>query len=142
MKSDSLESKLNSSDLKGMIKMTIDVKDVKRFWLVPVGMGSERELVLEVGEGKRYQYKKTHESERFYNYLRGLDDFSEFAGKYIRKSVVRKIELNGNLANSSIWIHIYGYKNPLEIGPEIRVSHSDIGMIDTFHFLKKILNNH
>ena len=121
--------------------MTIDVKDVKRFWLVPVGMGSERELVLEVGEGKRYQYKKTNESERFYNYLRGLDDFSEFAGKYIRKSVVRKIELNSNMANSSIWIHIYGYKNPLEIGSDLRMRRSDIGMFDTFEYLKKIFNH-
>ena len=38
--------------------MTITVNDVKRFWLVPVGMGSERELILEIGEGKRFQYKK------------------------------------------------------------------------------------
>ena len=50
--------------------MTIDVKDVKRFWLVPVGTGSDRELVLEIGEGKTYQYQKTYVSERFYNYLR------------------------------------------------------------------------
>ena len=58
MKSDSLESKLNSSDWKEMMKMTIDIKDVKRFWLVPVGIGADRELVIEIGEGKSYQYKK------------------------------------------------------------------------------------
>lgn len=118
--------------------MTIDVKDVKRFWLVPVGTGSDRELVLEIGEGKTYQYQKTYESERFYNYLSSSADFAEFAGKSIRKALVQKIELKGNLANPKIWIYILGYKNPIEIGPELRVTHSDIGMIDTFHFLKKI----
>lgn len=122
--------------------MTITVNDVKRFWLVPVGMGSERELILEIGEGKRFQYKKNNESERFYNYLRSSNDFAEFAGKSIRKALVQKIELKGNLANPKIWIYILGYKNPIEIGPKLRVTHSDIGMIDTFHFLKKILNNH
>ena len=122
--------------------MTIDVKDVKRFWLVPVGTGSDRELVLEIGEGKTYQYQKTYVSERFYNYLRSSNDFAEFAGKSIRKALVQKIELKGNLANPKIWIYLIGYKNPIEIGPELRVTHSDIGMIDTFHFFKKILNNH
>jgi hypothetical protein len=140
MKSDSLESKLNSSDWKEMMKMTIDIKDVKRFWLVPVGIGADRELVIEIGEGKSYQYKKNYESERFYNYLRGSNDFAEFAGKYIRKSIIQKIELQGALANPSILLNIKGYKNPLRIGSDLRVSRSDIGMIDTFHFLKKLFN--
>ena len=121
--------------------MTITINDVKRFWLVPVGMGSERELVLEVGEGKRYQYKKTHESERFYNYLISSNDFAEFAGKSIRKSAIKTIDLQGNLTNSSILIYIYGYKNPLRIGHELRMSRSDVGMFDTFEHLKKIFNH-
>ena len=121
--------------------MTIDVKDVKRFWLVPVGIGSDRELVLEIGKGKRFQYKKTYESERFYNYLRGLSDFVEFGSKYIRKSIIKKIELQGDLATPSILIDIYGYRNPLKIGANLRVSHSDIGMIDTFHFLKRLFKH-
>lgn len=120
--------------------MTIDIKDVKRFWLVPVGIGADRELVIEIGEGKSYQYKKNYESERFYNYLRGSNDFAEFAGKYIRKSIIQKIELQGALANPSILLNIKGYKNPLRIGSDLRVSRSDIGMIDTFHFLKKLFN--
>ena len=141
MESDSIESKLNSSYWKEMIKMTIDVKDVKRFWLVPVGTGSDRELVLEIGEGKTYQYQKTYVSERFYNYLSSSADFVKFAGKSIRKALIQKIELKGNLANPKIWIYILGYKNPIEIGPELRVSRSDIGMFDTFEYLKKIFNH-
>ena len=143
MKSDYLKSKLNSSDLKGnVITMTIEIKDVKRFWLEHSNfIGGEAELVLEVSEGKIYKYKKTPKSERFYNYLRGLNNFAEFAGKYIRKSIVKKIELQGNLANSSILIYMDRYKNPLRIGYDLRVSRSDIGMIDTFHFLKKLFNN-
>ena len=143
MKSDYLKSKLNSSDLKGnVITMTIEIKDVKRFWREHSNfIGGEAELVLEVSEGKIYKYKKTPESERFYNYLRGLNNFAEFAGKYIRKSIVKKIELQGNLANSSILIYMDRYKNPLRIGYDLRVSRSDIGMIDTFHFLKKLFNN-
>lgn len=121
--------------------MTIDVKDVKRFWLVPVGTGSDRELVLEIGEGKTYQYQKTYVSARFYNYLSSSADFVKFAGKSIRKALVQKIELKGNLANPKIWIYILGYKNPIEIGPELRVSRSDIGMFDTFEYLKKIFNH-
>ena len=143
MKSDYLKSKLNSSDLKGnVMTMTIEIKDVKRFWLEHSNfIGGEAELVLEVSEGKIYKYKKTPESERFYNYLRELNNFAEFAGKYIRKSIVKKIELQGNLANSSILIYMDRYKNPLRIGYDLRVSRSDIGMIDTFHFLKKLFNN-
>lgn len=143
MKSDYLKSKLNSSDLKGnVMTMTIEIKDVKRFWLEHSNfIGGEAELVLEVSEGKIYKYKKTPESERFYNYLKGLNNFAEFAGKYIRKSIVKKIELQGNLANSSILIYMDRYKNPLRIGYDLRVSRSDIGMIDTFHFLKKLFNN-
>ena len=143
MKSDYLKSKLNSSDLKeNVMTMTIEIKDVKRFWLEHSNfIGGEAELVLEVSEGKIYKYKKTPESERFYNYLRGLNNFTEFAGKYIRKSIVKKIELQGNLANSSILIYMDRYKNPLRIGYDLRVSRSDIGMIDTFHFLKKLFNN-
>ena len=122
--------------------MTIEIKDVKRFWLEHSNfIGGEAELVLEVSEGKIYKYKKTPESERFYNYLIGLNNFAEFAGKYIRKSIVKKIELQGNLANSSILIYMDRYKNPLRIGYDLRVSRSDIGMIDTFHFLKKLFNN-
>ena len=122
--------------------MTIEIKDVKRFWLEHSNfIGGEAELVLEVSEGKIYKYKKTPESERFDNYLRGLNNFAEFAGKYIRKSIVKKIELQGNLANSSILIYMDRYKNPLRIGYDLRVSRSDIGMIDTFHFLKKLFNN-
>ena len=125
MKSDYLKSKLNSSDLKGnVMTMTIEIKDVKRFWLEHSNfIGGEAELVLEVSEGKIYKYKKTPESERF------------------RKSIVKKIELQGNLANSSILIYMDRYKNPLRIGYDLRVSRSDIGMIDTFHFLKKLFNN-
>lgn len=121
--------------------MTIDVKDVKRFWLVPVGTGSDRELVLEIGEGKTYQYQKTYVSERFYNYLRSSNDFAEFAGKSIRKALVQKIELKGNLANPKIWIYLIGYKNPIQIGPELRISRDDIGMLDTFEHLKKIFKH-
>lgn len=120
---------------------TLTEKNVVRFWLVPVGTASDRELVIEAGEGKIYQYKKNYESERFYNYLRGLNDFAEFAGKYIRKSIIKKIELQGDLATSSILIDIDGYKNPLRIGSDLRISRSDIGMIDTFEHLKKIFNN-
>lgn len=120
---------------------TLTEKNVVRFWLVPVGTASDRELVIEAGEGKIYQYKKNYESERFYNYLRGLNDFAEFAGKYIRKSMIKKIELQGDLATSSILIDIDGYKNPLRIGSDLRISRSDIGMIDTFEHIKKIFNN-
>lgn len=141
MESDSIESKLNSSNLKGMMKMTIDVKDVKRFWLVPVGTGSDLELVLEIGEGKTYQYQKTYMSERFYNYLSSSADFVKFAGKSIKKSLVNKIELKGDLANPKIWIYLIGYKNPIQIGPELRISRDDIGMLDTFEHLKKIFNH-
>lgn len=141
MESDSIESKLNSSNLKGMMKMTIDVKDVKRFWLVPVGTGSDLELVLEIGEGKTYQYQKTYMSERFYNYLSSSADFVKFAGKSIKKSLVNKIELKGDLANPKIWIYLIGYKNPIQIGPELRISSDDIGMLDTFEHLKKIFKH-
>lgn len=50
MKSDYLKSKLNSSDLKGnVMTMTIEIKDVKRFWLEHSNfIGGEAELVLEV----------------------------------------------------------------------------------------------
>ena len=44
---------------------TLTEKNVVRFWLVPVGTASDRELVIEAGEGKIYQYKKNYESERF-----------------------------------------------------------------------------
>ena len=122
--------------------MTLTINDVKRFWLEHSNIiDSESELVIEIGEGKRFRYKKTPESERFYNYLRGLNNFAEFAGKYIRKSIVKKIELQGNLANSSILIYMDRYKNPLRIGYDLRVSRSDIGMIDTFKHLKKIFNH-
>lgn len=121
---------------------TLKESDVVRFWLEHSNIiDAESELVIEIGEGKRFKYQKTYESERFYNYLRGLDDFAEFAGKYIRKSAVKKIQLNSNLANSSIWIRIYGYKNPLEIGSDLRMRRSDIGMFDTFEYLKKIFNH-
>lgn len=38
-------------------------------------------------------------------------------------------------------IHIYGYKNPLEIGSDLRMRRSDIGMFDTFQYLKKVFNH-
>ena len=121
--------------------MTIDVKDVKRFWLVPVGTGSDLELVLEIGEGKTYQYQKIYMSERFYNYLSSSADFVKFAGKSIKKSLVNKIELKGDLTNPKIWIYLIGYKNPIQIGPELRISRDDIGMLDTFEHLKKIFKH-
>ena len=121
--------------------MKIEIKDVKRFWLVPVGTGSDLELVIEIAEGKTYQYRKTYVSERFYNYLRASADFVEFAGKSIKRSLVNKVELKGDLANPKIWIDLIGYKNPIQIGPELRISKDDIGMIDTFHFLKKIFKH-
>ena len=101
----------------------------------------DSEKLLEIGEGKTYQYQKTYVSERFYNYLSSSADFVKFAGKSIRKALIQKIELKGNLANPKIWIYILGYKNPIEIGPELRVSRSDIGMFDTFEYLKKIFNH-
>ena len=55
--------------------------------------------------------------------------------------MIKKIELQGDLATSSILIDIDGYKNPLRIGSDLRISRSDIGMIDTFEHLKKIFNN-
>ena len=143
MKSDSLESKLNSSDLKGKVReMRIEIKDVKRFWLQHRNIiGAEAELVIEMGEGRQFKYKKTPEAEEFYNNLRFSKDFAEFAGKSIKKSLINKIELKGDLSNPKIWIYILGYKNPIEIGPELRVSRSDIGMFDTFEYLKKIFNH-
>lgn len=121
--------------------MTIEVKDVKRFWLEHSNIiGAESELVIEIGEGRIYRYKKSPEAEQFYNNLRFSKDFAEFAGKSLRKTLVKKIELKGNF-NPKIWIYILGYKKPIEIGPELRVSRSDIGMFDTFEYLKKIFNH-
>ena len=83
--------------------MKITVDDVKRFWLEHSNIiGAESELVIETAEGKRFKYKKTPEAEQFYNNLRFSKDFAEFAGKSIRKALVQKIELKGNLANSKI----------------------------------------
>lgn len=122
--------------------MTLTINDVKRFWLEHSNIiDSESELVIEIGEGKRFRYKKTPEAEQFYNKLRFSKDFAEFAGKSLRKTLVKKIELKGNLANSKIWIYILGYKNPIEIGHELRMSRSDVGMFDTFNHLKKIFNH-
>ena len=124
--------------------MTITVNDVKRFWLEHSNINcAESELVIEIGEGegKRFKYKKTPEAEQFYNNLRFSKDFAEYLGKSIRKSAIKKIELEGHLTNSSILIYIYGYKNPLRIGHELRMSRSDVGMFDTFEHLKKIFNH-
>ena len=121
--------------------MTLTINDVKRFWLEHSNIiGAEAELVIEIGEGegKRFKYKKTPEAEQFYNNLRFSKDFAEYLGKSIRKSAIKKIELEGHLTNSSILIYIYGYKNPLRIGHELRMSPSDVGMFDTFEHLKKI----
>ena len=122
--------------------MKIEVKDVKRFWLEHSNIiGAESELILEISEGKKFKYKKTPEAEQFYNNLRFSKDFAEFAGKSLRKALVQKIELKGNLTNPKIWIYILGYKNPIEIGHELRMSRSDVGMFDTFEHLKKIFNH-
>lgn len=119
--------------------MTLTINDVKRFWLEHSNIiGAESELVIEIGEGKRFRYKKTPEAEQFYNNLRFSKDFAEYLGKSIRKSAIKTIELEGHLSNSSILIYIYGYKNPLRIGHELRMSPSDVGMFDTFEHLKKI----
>ena len=121
--------------------MTLTINDVKRFWLEHSNIiAAEAELVIEIGEGegKRFKYKKTPEAEQFYNNLRFSKDFAEYLGKSIRKSAIKKIELEGHLTNSSILIYIYGYKNPLRIGHELRMSPSDVGMFDTFEHLKKI----
>lgn len=122
--------------------MTLTINDVKRFWLEHSNIiDSESELVIEIGEGKRFRYKKTPEAEQFYNNLRFSKDFAEYLGKSIRKSAIKKIELESHLTNSSILIYIYGYKNPLRIGHELRMSRSDVGMFDTFEHLKKIFNH-
>ena len=42
--------------------MTLTINDVKRFWLEHSNIiDSESELVIEIGEGKRFRYKKTPE---------------------------------------------------------------------------------
>ena len=118
--------------------MTLTINDVKRFWLEHSNIiDSESELVIEIGEGKRFRYKKTPEAEQFYNNLR----FYKYFAESIRKSAIKTIELEGHLSNSSILIYIYGYKNPLRIGHELRMSRSDVGMFDTFKHLKKIFNH-
>lgn len=121
--------------------MTINVKDVKRFWLEHSNIiGAEAELVIEIGEGKRFKYQKTPEAEQFYNNLRFSKDFAEYLGKSLRKSAIKTIKREGGLTDPIILIYLYGYKNPLRIGPDLRVRHSDFGMFDTFEHLKKIFN--
>ena len=52
-----------------MIKMTLTINDVKRFWLEHSNIiDSESELVIEIGEGKRFRYKKTPEAEHVSKY--------------------------------------------------------------------------
>ena len=49
--------------------MTLTINDVKRFWLEHSNIiDSESELVIEIGEGKRFRYKKTPEAEHVLKY--------------------------------------------------------------------------
>ena len=46
--------------------MTLTINDVKRFWLEHSNIiDSESELVIEIGEGKRFRYKKTPEENMY-----------------------------------------------------------------------------
>ena len=98
MKSDSLESKLNSSDLKGKVrKMSnrnqLTEKNLLRFWFAP----DKNKMIIHLYNKSVFELEKGHPLIEDLKKLQHCNSFKNLKGKLINTTMIDEIKLGVNL---------------------------------------------